>query len=104
MANTITHGSTDIVNASAKVTDAALANVYANTAGNVVANNTYNPDLSVKIWSMSSSFRFLSMAFNFIIPFISMNFNLSTSHKCIFEKYLSNLFLYSRSGEMALTL
>ena len=40
MANTITHGSTDIVNASAKVTDAALANVYANAAGSVVANNT----------------------------------------------------------------
>ena len=40
MANTITHGSTDIVNASAKVTDAALANTYANAAGSVVANNT----------------------------------------------------------------
>ena len=42
MANTITHGSTDIVNASAKVTDAALSNAYANTtaADGLVANNT----------------------------------------------------------------
>ena len=40
MANTITHGSTDIVNASALVTDAALPNTYANSAGSIVANNT----------------------------------------------------------------
>ena len=42
MANTITHGSTDIVNASAKVTDVALPNAYANTtaADGLVANNT----------------------------------------------------------------
>ena len=40
MANTITHGSVDVVNSTAKVTDAALANTYANTAGSVVANNT----------------------------------------------------------------
>ena len=42
MANTITHGTTDIVNASAKVTDVALPNAYANTtaADGLVANNT----------------------------------------------------------------
>ena len=40
MANTISHGSVDVVNSTAKVTDAALANVYANAAGSVVANNT----------------------------------------------------------------
>ena len=40
MANTITHGSVDVVNSIAKVTDAALANAYANAAGSVVANNT----------------------------------------------------------------
>lgn len=40
MANTITHGSVDVVNSTAKVTDAALANAYANAAGSVVANNT----------------------------------------------------------------
>ena len=40
MANTITHGSVDVVNSTAKVTDAALANTYANAAGAVVANNT----------------------------------------------------------------
>ena len=40
MANTITHGSVDVVNSTAKVTDAALANTYANSAGSIVANNT----------------------------------------------------------------
>ena len=42
MSNTITHGITDIVNASAKVTDVALPNAYANTtaADGLVANNT----------------------------------------------------------------
>ena len=40
MANTITHGSVDVVNSTAKVTDAALVNAYANAAGSVVANNT----------------------------------------------------------------
>ena len=40
MANTISHGSVDVVNSTAKVTDAALANVYANSAGSIVANNT----------------------------------------------------------------
>ena len=40
MANTITHGSVDIINASALVTDAALPNTYANSAGSIVANNT----------------------------------------------------------------
>ena len=40
MANTITHGSVDVVNSTAKVTDAALANTYANNAGSIVANNT----------------------------------------------------------------
>ena len=40
MANTITHGSVDVVNSTAKVTDAALANTYANTAGAVFSNNT----------------------------------------------------------------
>ena len=40
MADEIKHGSVNIVNASAKVTDAALSNAYANTAGAVVSNNT----------------------------------------------------------------
>ena len=41
MANeVIQHGTTEVVNASAKVTDAALSNAYANTAGAVVSNNT----------------------------------------------------------------
>lgn len=43
MANeVIQHGTTEVVNASAKVTDAALSNAYANTtaADGLVANNT----------------------------------------------------------------
>ena len=44
MANTINHGvggaQTIVVDATGKITDAALANTYANSAGAVVANNT----------------------------------------------------------------
>ena len=40
MADEIKHGSVNVVNASALVTDAALANAYANTPAAVVANNT----------------------------------------------------------------
>jgi len=39
MANTITHGSTDVINSSAKVTDAALPNSGV-SAGTKTANNT----------------------------------------------------------------
>ena len=42
MADRIIHGSTPVVNSTAKVTDAALSNVYANTtaADGLVAKNT----------------------------------------------------------------
>jgi hypothetical protein len=40
MADEIKHGSVNVVNASALVTDAALANAYANTPAAIVANNT----------------------------------------------------------------
>ena len=40
MADRIIHGNTPVVNSTAKVTDAALPNAYANAAGSVVANNT----------------------------------------------------------------